>query len=226
MSIIINPPFIYQPIPRTESEGKRLYLTPSGDKVPSVTTILGATGDKSHLLEWRKRVGENEAIRISKEASGLGTLMHTHLENYILGIPRPTGTNQVRAMAETMADVIIKNGLSKINEVWGMEIALFYPELYAGTTDLIGIYNNKPAIIDYKTTSKPKKKEWIEDYFTQLAFYGMAHNKMYNTTIDQGVIFMVSRAGEYQEFVVEGKEWEEFERKACARIAQFYQVPN
>lgn len=222
MSITINPPYSYQKISRAENEGKRLYLLPDGSKVPSVTTILGATGDKSHLIEWRKRVGDAEATRISTEAAGLGTLMHTHLENFILGEPRPTGNNQVRQMAETMADTIISNGLSQINEVWGMEISLYYPELFAGTTDLIGIYQGKPAIIDYKTTSKPKKKEWIEDYFTQLAFYGMAHNKVYGTTIDQGVIFMVSRAGEYQQFTIAGKEWQEFEYKACKRIDQYY----
>lgn len=222
MSIKINPPYSYQPISRAETDGKRLYLLPDGSKVPSVTTILGATGDKSHLIEWRKRVGDTEANRISTEAAGLGTLMHTHLENFILGEPRPKGNNQVRVMAETMADCIINKGLSQINEVWGMEISLYYPELFAGTTDLIGIYNGKPAIIDYKTTSKPKKREWIDDYFTQLALYGMAHNKVHGTTIDQGVIFMVSRAGEYQEFTVSGNEWKEFEYKAAQRIEQYY----
>ena len=224
MTITVKSPFDYQPIPRAESQGRRLYQTPDGAKVPSVTTILSSTGDKSQLIEWRKRVGDAEATRISTEASGLGTLMHTHLENFILGTPRPTGNNQVRQMAETMADVIIERGLSKINEVWGMEIALYYPELYAGTTDLIGIYNGRPAIIDYKTTSKPKKKEWIEDYFIQMSAYAAAHNKVYNTTIDQAVIFMVSRAGEYQEFVIEGSEFETYSTKWAKRVEDYYKL--
>ena len=224
MSIIINPPFKYEPVPRVEVEGKRLYLTPDGSKVPSVTTVLSATKDKTHLLEWRKRVGESEATRISTEAAGLGTLFHTHLENFILGKDRPAGNNQVRQLATSMADIIITNGLSQISEVWGMEIGLYYPELYAGTTDLIALYKGKPAIIDYKTTSKPKKREWIDDYFLQMCAYAAAHNNVYGTDINQAVIFMVSRAGEYQEFVIEGDEFTYYAEMWALRVAQYYQL--
>lgn len=224
MSIIINPPFNYEPVPRVEVEGKRLYLTPDGAKVPSVTTVLSATKDKAHLLAWRQRVGESEATRISTEAAGLGTLFHTHLENFILSKDRPAGTNQVRALATSMADIIIANGLSQITEVWGMEIGLYYPELYAGTTDLIALYKGKPAILDYKTTSKPKKREWIEDYFLQMCAYAAAHNNVYGTDINQAVIFMVSRAGEYQEFVIEGDEFTHYAEMWTLRVAQYYQL--
>jgi genome maintenance exonuclease 1 len=224
MSITINPPFKYEPVPRVEVDGKRLYLTPDGMKVPSVTTVLSATKDKTHLIEWRKRVGDSEATRISTEAAGLGTLFHTHLENFILGKERPTGNNQVRALATSMADIIIANGLSQINEVWGMEIGLYYPELYAGTTDLIALYKGKPAILDYKTTSKPKKREWIDDYFLQMCAYAAAHNNVYGTDINQAVIFMVSRSGEYQEFIIEGDEFTHYAEMWTRRVAQYYQL--
>ena len=224
MPITINPPYKYDPVPRIEVDGKRLYLTPDGSKVPSVTTVLGATKDKTHLLEWRKRVGDTEATRISTEAAGLGTLFHTHLENHIIGKSRPTGTNQVRTLAASMADIIISNGLSQINEVWGMEIGLYYPELYAGTTDLIAVYNGKPAIIDYKTTTKPKKREWIDDYFLQMCAYAAAHNNVYGTSINQAVIFMVSRAGEYQEFIIQGDEFTHYAEMWTHRVAQYYQL--
>jgi PD-(D/E)XK nuclease superfamily len=224
MTILINPPFKYHPIPRVEVDGKRLYQTPDGRKVPSVTTVLDKTKDKTFLMEWKKRVGDAEAQRISTESAGLGTLMHTHLENFILGKDRPAGSNQVRIMASKMADVIITNGLSQIPEVWGMEVGLYYPELYAGTTDLIGIYKGRPAIIDYKTTNKPKKKDWIEDYFLQMCAYAAAHNNVYGTDIDQAVIFMCSRNCEYQEFVIKGPEFKDYANKWVERVGRFYEL--
>lgn len=207
----------------TYPSGARHYLCPvSGTKLPSVTTILSATSpEKKELLEWKKRVGEAQAEQIKKEALALGTLMHTHLENFIMGQPRPGGNNVARLMAERMADQIIERGLVNVDEVWGSEITLYYPELFAGTTDLVGIYRGKPAIIDFKTAKKMRSREMIDDYFHQLGAYSLAHNELHETEIKTGVIFMVTRDYEFETFIVEGDEFEEYKSKFLDRLEQF-----
>jgi genome maintenance exonuclease 1 len=219
--MLLNPKFDYKPLTREEREGRRLYATPSG-AVPSVTTILDSTKDKTFLIEWRKRVGEQQANQISKEASGLGTLMHKHLENYVLGIDRPKGNNTVQVMATAMADTMIREAFCDIDEVWGIETGLFYPELYAGTTDMVGMHKGKPAIIDHKTTNKPKKKEWIEDYFLQCCAYALAHNSMYGTDINKAVVNIIDRDAKLQSFVIEGAEFDIYSEKWVARVDQYY----
>ena len=179
---------------------KRVYVTPDGEKLPSVTTILSKTKDMTHLNEWKKRVGEENAKRITTEAAGVGTAMHSNLERFLCGMQRQPGNNPVHVQANQMADVIIENGLSKVDEVWGMEQALYFPGLYSGTTDLVGVYDGEPAIMDHKQTNRPKKAEWVEDYYLQLTAYAMAHNEVYGTDIKRGVIFMCSRDFQYQQF--------------------------
>lgn len=191
-----------------DKTGSRYYETPTGH-LSSVTTILGATADKEGLKAWREWVGEETANREVKEATGLGTLMHTHLENYVMGLERPGGTNVVRKMAKDMADVAIGRGLSKVDEVWAIEQELYYPGLYAGTADLIMLHDSAPAIGDYKTTKKPKKDEWVEDYKIQGVAYSLAHNEVYGTDIRKSVVIMVSRNCEYQEWVVQGAEFDD-----------------
>ena len=181
----------YPSLKRINNSGKRLYNTPSGN-LPSDTTILDRTKDKTFLIEWKKRVGEEEANRITKEASGLGTIFHKHLENYILGEERPNGNNFVYKLAKDMSEVVIEKGLVNINEIWGSEISLYYPDLYAGTTDLVGVHNGTPAIMDYKSTTRPKKEEWVEDYYLQCCAYALAHNELYETKINKIVIIMIS----------------------------------
>ena len=203
--------------------GKRVYLTPGGTKTPSVTTILSATKDQTHLLEWKKRVGEENAKQISKEAAGVGTAMHANLERFILGQTRQPGKNLVHVQANKMADVIIQNGLKDVNEVWAMEQSLYFPELYSGTTDLVGVYKNEPAICDYKQTNKPKKKEWIEDYFIQLTAYIMAHNEVYGTNIRRGVVFMCSRDLQYQQFDLMPNEFEHWQTMWLNKVEDYYQ---
>lgn len=222
MTVKLNPCYTYQKLDRIENAGPRLYLTPDGARVPSVTTILGQTGDKTALIEWRRRVGEEEANRISKESTGLGTLVHKHVENYILGEARPSGNNLVQVMAKDMADRIIERGLSQVTEVWGMEASLYYPGLYAGTTDLVGEYEGVPAIMDHKTAKKIKKREWIEDYFIQTCAYALAHNAVYGTDIRQGVIFMVDREQGYETFVIKGAEFDHYCDLWTQRVDQFY----
>lgn len=220
--MLLNSIYQYSKLTRDESTGKRLYACPDGTKVPSVTTVLDSTKDKTFLIEWRKRVGDAEATRISKEASGLGTLMHKHLENYVLGIPRPQGNNTVQSMATAMADTMIKEAFGDITEVWGIEASLYYPGLYAGTTDMVGIHKGSPAIIDHKTATKPKKKEWIEDYFIQCCAYALAHNEVHGTDIKKCVVNIVDRNAVLQPFIIEGSEFNHYADLWAKRVDQYY----
>lgn len=216
------PNFEYIQFDKTTLEnGTRTYNTPDG-QVPSVTTILGATGDKSGLDAWRKRIGDKQADIESKQATGLGTLMHTHLENYIMGIPRPSGNNVIRAMARQMSDEIINRGLVNVSEIWALEQPLWFPGLYAGTADLIMIHNGVLSIGDYKTTKKPKKEEWVEDYKMQLIAYSLAHNEVYGTDIRKGVIFMASRETAYQEWIIDGSNYDIYRDKWLDRLDLYY----
>ena len=220
--MLFNPLYTYQKLKRDESTGKRLYACPDGFKVPSVTTVLDSTKDKTFLIEWRKRVGEAEATRISTESAGLGTLVHTHLENYVIGKDRPSGNNTVQQMAKAMADTMINEAFCDIDEVWGIEAALYYPELYAGTSDMIGVHKGTPAIIDHKTTKKPKKKEWIEDYFLQCCAYALAHNEVHGTDIRKAVINIVDRDAKLQPFIIEGSEFDHYSSEWAKRVDQYY----
>lgn len=206
-----------------EKTGNRFYNTPSGP-LHSVTTILSATADKEGLKAWREWVGDAAADREMKEATGLGTLMHTHLENYVMGIERPGGTNLVRKMAKDMADVAIGRGLAKVNEVWAIEQELYYPGLYAGTADLVMLHDGTPAIGDYKTTKKPKKDEWVEDYRLQGVAYSLAHNEVYGTDIHKAVVIMVSRNCEYQEWIVQGAEFDDCADRWVRRLELYLET--
>lgn len=219
--MLFNPKYQYEKLKRVEVNGSRLYETPNG-KVASVTTILDGTKDKTHLIEWRKRVGDTEANRISKEAAGLGTLMHTHLENYVIGKPRPSGNNTVQVMATAMADTMIAEAFKNVDEVWGIEASLYYPGLYAGTSDMIGLWQGKPAIIDHKTTNKPKRKEWIEDYFLQCCAYALAHNEVHGTDIRTCAINIIDRDAKLQSFVIEDTEFDHYCVEWTKRVDKFY----
>jgi hypothetical protein len=201
---------------------KRVYATPDGEKLPSVTTILSATKDMTHLNEWKKRVGEEKAQQIVTEASGVGTAMHANLERFLCGIERQPGNNPVHVQANKMADVIIENGLSKMSEVWAMEQSLYFPGLYSGTTDLIGVHEGEPVIADHKQTNKPKKAEWVEDYYLQLMAYILAHNEVYGTDIRKGVIFMCSRDFQYQQFTLEPKDFNKYQDLWLSKVEEYY----
>lgn len=197
----------YPELIRNTTPTGRTYITPDNETLPSVTTILSKTTDKSFLDTWRARIGDAEADYIVKLSSDIGSAMHDNLENWIKGVPLPTGSAQVRRTGRALAEVVIEKGLCNIDEVWGLEKHLYYPGLYAGTADVIGVWKGKPAIMDFKNTRKPKKEAWIGDYYKQLCAYGMAHNKLYGTDIRTGVIMMVAREdqcfGEYQEFEID-----------------------
>jgi hypothetical protein len=201
---------------------KRVYLTPDGEKIPSVTTILSTTKDQTHLIEWRKRIGEEEANRITKEAAGVGTAMHNNLERFLAGLERMPGNNLVHVQANKMANVIIENGLKDVDEVWAMEQSLYFPGLYSGTTDLVAVYKGNPSICDYKQTNKPKKEEWIEDYKLQLVAYIMAHNEVYKTDIKEGHVFMCSRDLQYQQFDLWPDEYNKYQDMWLEKIRDYY----
>ena len=216
----------YVPMSRVEIDGKRRYATPDGDKLPSVTTILDATKSeesKKALHEWRKRVGVQKAQEITTEAAGRGTRMHKWLEDYIkTGVLNEPGSNPYSLQSHKMAQSIINQGLVKCNEYWGTEVPLYYPKIYAGTTDLVGVHDGDEAIMDHKQTNKPKKREWIEDYFVQLAAYANAHNEVHGTKIRKGVIFMCSADNLYQEFILEGTEFDKYTDVWFGRVEKYY----
>jgi len=223
MSLIVNK-FDYKQISRKQVEGRRLYETPDGNAVASVTTILDATKDKTHLIAWRKRVGETKAQEIVTEAAGVGTRMHKYLEDYIdTGEWPQPGSNPYAQQAHGMAEVIKTQALTDVDEIWGSEVALYMPNMYAGTTDLVGQYKGQPSIMDFKQTNKPKKVEWVVDYFLQLVAYAEAHNEIYGTNIREGHVFMCSRAGEYQQFDVWPHEYDEWRNEWYERVYQYYE---
>ena len=218
--------FNYVPINRVEINGSRRYATPDGEKLPSVTTILTATTTeekKQSLENWRKRVGHQKAQAIVTEAAGRGTRMHKFLEDFVkTGQISEPGSNPYSIQSHQMAQSIINQGLSKCDEYWGTEVPLYYPKIYAGTTDLCGVHDGSEAIMDHKQSNKLKKREWIDDYFIQLAAYASAHNEVHGTKIRKGVIFMCTADNIYQEFIIEGAEFDDWTEKWFKRLEEYY----
>lgn len=219
----------YSRLTRDESTGKRLYATPDGHKVPSVTTILDKTKPaeaKEALARWKAAVGEQKAQQITTEAASRGTRMHTYLEKYIKGETLPESvSNPYAQQSLVMARKVISEGFVKINEVWGSEVPLYFPELYAGTTDCVGLHDGDQSILDFKQTNKPKKLEWIEDYFLQLTAYALAHNEVHGTNIRKGVILMCSKDYDYQEFILKPEDFDYWTDRWCDRVSQYYRLP-
>lgn len=221
--------YIYKSLQRDESTGKRLYATPDGHKVPSVTTILDKTKPaeaREALANWKRAVGEQKAQQITTEAASRGTRMHKYLEDYIKGEPlKESVSNPYAQQSLDMARKVIAEGFPKISEVWGSEVPLYFPELYAGTTDCVGIHNGDESILDFKQTNKPKKEEWIEDYYLQLTAYALAHNEIHGTNIRKGVILMCSKDYEYQEFILKPENFDYWTERWCDRVSQYYRLP-
>ena len=223
---MLTSPYEYKELSKKTVDGFRKYNTPDGEKLPSVTTILSNTADPEEgdgLNEWIKRVGEKKANEIRDEAANRGTVMHLRLEYHVKGIEKKVGSNFVQQQGYNMSKVIIEHGLKHMTEFWGSEVSLWYPGLYAGTTDLVGVWKGKPAIVDFKQANKPKKDEYILNYKTQLAAYAMAHNEVYGTDINTGVILICTKDLEYQEFVLEGEEFQTYTNKWLDRLESYYQ---
>ena len=219
-----NKKFIYPTSTRALIDGKRHYDVGVHEKLPSVTTILSATQSeekRKSLDAWRKRMGAQRADRVRDISAMRGTSMHTYLEGYITD-QRHLDLTALGVEAGRMANVVIRSGLGDLEEVWGTEVTLYYPGLYAGATDVVGIYNGRESIIDFKQTNKPKQREWIGDYFTQLAAYAMAHNYVYGTQIQSGIILMCSKDGFFQKFEVSDQEFQGYMHTFLKKIDQYY----
>ena len=184
----------------------RLYLTPDGEALPSVTTVLNKTKDKTFLKKWRQKVGEKKAEQIIKDSAQIGTALHLYIERFVNG-EQYKDLTKIGIQAEKMAKKIIDESFKDLTEIWGSEVHLYYPGRYAGTTDMIGVYKGRPTIIDFKQTNRPKKREWVQDYLMQLSAYAVAHNKLFNTEIDQGVVLMCSRDLTFQRFELLGENF-------------------
>ena len=220
--------FKYPKLPREDNvDGKRLYLTPDGMKLPSVTTILSATKDMSGLQKWRDWVGDKEADRITKDACSIGTIMHGYLENHLLNVNTPRKKNFIHLHAAKMADIIIEKGLCDIDCVYGMEVALYQTGLWAGTADLVASHKGTICIADFKNTRKMKKEKLLEDYYCQCVAYSLCHDSMFGTKITKGVIMMVTRSDEnefieYETIILEGKKFEKYKNMWFDRVEQYY----
>ena len=195
------------------------------EKLPSVTTILQATqsDEKKKVLEdWKNRVGADNAENIKNEAANRGSIMHRIIEGHLLG-QRHADLSDQGILAGTMAQTIIDEGLEgSMNEIWGTEITLYYPKLYAGASDLAGIYEGRESIMDFKQSNKPKQKSWITDYFLQLAAYATAHNQVYGTRIQSGTILMCTKDNYFQKFTVQGAEFQRFMWDWLRRVDLYY----
>lgn len=231
------PKFEYKSLSRETVKGRRLYATPDGKALPSVTTILDATKpeeSKRALMEWRKAVGEKKAQEITTAAANRGTRMHTYLEKYVKeGKVPERASNPFSWASHAMAHEVVKEGLVHVDEFWGVEVPLYFPGVYAGTTDCVGVHRSDQSILDFKQANKPKQREWIEDYFLQLCAYAEAHNELHGTTIKKGVILMcvqpkmndkfdIINPPQYQEFILEGTEFEHYRDKWWRRLEEYY----
>lgn len=235
---MITPRYNYTALDRTTIDGKRHYCLPDGSKVPSVTTILDRTKPaeaREALAAWRRAVGEQRAQQITTEAANRGTRMHTYLEQYVLTSDmKPLPSNPYAQPSWFMAAQVILQGLPNVDEFWGTEVPVYYSGLYAGTTDLVGVWQGRPAILDFKQSNKVKKREYIGDYFLQLAAYASAHNETHGTAIDTGVVLMAVQpklledgsysTPEYLEFVVQDDEFAHWTEQWQKRVELYYSM--
>ena len=217
--------YTYPDLVRVEKNDVRYYRDSKENLVPSVTTILSATGDKSGLDAWRRRVGPKAARAVVDEATTIGTAVHLAIENYLYGKDWKNFTDdKMGLMSQQIAQRFIDDCLNDIDEVWGLESGLVVDGLYAGTADCIGMFKGKPTIIDFKTAKKIKRKDWIEDYFLQGAAYANAHNVMHGTQINSIAILMVDRDLLFKEFFVSENEFDNFTDKWKKRIIGYYKT--
>ena len=221
-----NNKFTYPKSTRSIVNGSRHYNL-GGSNLPSVTSILKVTQseeDKAAIDAWKERVGHKEAERIKNEASSRGSSMHSYIEQFLLGKFNLDLLDEENK-SKKMAVEIIDNGLkNKLTEIWGAEATVYYPGKYAGTADCIGVYEGKETILDFKQSNKPKKEEYIEDYFLQIGAYSLAHNTVHNSKITQGVILICTVDRLFQDFKIEENELKNYQNKFLEKVEQFYQI--
>jgi len=220
-AIKLNNKFKYISGTQITDQGSRTYDI-NGSRLPSVTTILSATKNQQFLKDWKAKVGETEAERIKNLSSKRGTAMHKFLEHYVQG----TGYDDLTGLgqeAKAMAQKIIDEGLLPVEEYYGSEVTLYYPGLYAGSTDLVCNHNGMDTIIDFKQANRPKKLEWIDDYFLQIAAYCMAHDQVYQSQIKQGIIMVCTPDLYYQEFKFQDAELRSWKHKFLKRLDMYHE---
>ena len=217
-----NEKYKYATGKQINEDSGRIYDV-AGFRLPSVTSILSRTKDQGFLKEWRAKVGEKEADRIMNLSSVRGTAMHKYLESHITDIGYEDLTDTGK-QAKTMAEKVIEIGLAPVDEYYGSEVTMYYPGLYAGQTDLVCIHDGEDAIVDFKQSNRPKRKEWVEDYYLQIAAYAMAHDYVYGSRINKGVIMVCTPDLYYQEFVVEGAELRQYKHKFLKRLDMYHEL--
>ena len=210
----------YKRVERNEDHGSRTYDV-QGLKLPSVTTILDKTKDKTYLDRWKAKVGHEEAERIKNLSSKRGTSMHKFIEKYITGVGYDDLT-EIGQQAKPMAQKIIDVGLTPVTEYYGSEVSLYYPGLYAGSTDLVCVHNDIDTIIDFKQANKPKREDWIDDYFLQISAYAMAHDYVHGSNIQQGIILICTPDLYLQEFRFEGDRMRQYRHNFLKRLNEYY----
>jgi hypothetical protein len=209
---------------RFMDHGSRNYDV-AGYRLPSVTTILGRTKDDQFLKDWITRKGKTEAERIKKQSATRGTAMHKYLENYVLGKGYEDLTD-LGQETKRMAEKVIEVGLAPVSGYYGSEVTLYYPGLYAGSTDLVGVHNDKETIIDFKQANRPKREEWIGDYKLQAAAYAMAHDQVHGSNIEQCVIMVCTPDLYYQEFKIDGLNLRKAKHDFLRRLDQYHDIIN
>ena len=209
----------YQKLVRNDGPEGRTY---GDEKLPSVTRILDATRDRAKIDEWVQRIGKEEAERIKTTAATTGTHMHNVIERMIAGKSLPRPTNWLMVKGYEMGYRLVMEQFSSVDEIWGSEITLYFPQRYAGTTDMVGIYKGKSAIIDFKQSNKPKRHEWITDYFHQLSAYALAHDALFGTNIEMGVIMVALQTGGTQVFTTTGHEFNTFKIGWIERVEKYH----
>ena len=214
--------YTYVDASRIEDQGTRLYDV-NGARLPSVTTILGKTKDQKFLKDWIAKKGEAEAERIKNLSSNRGTAMHKFLEHHITGYGYDDLT-ELGQKAKAMAEKVIEIGLAPVEEYYGSEVTLYYPGLYAGSTDLVCNHDGLESIVDFNQSNRPKKKEWIEDYYLQIAAYAMAHDYVHGSSIRQGVIMMCTPDLYYQEFRITDHELRQYKHKFLKRLDMYHDL--
>ena len=221
--MLVKNKYEYPILERVDTEIGRHYLDSNNKPVPSVTTVLSGTSkSKDGLIQWRNRIGEEEAERIIKQSTDIGTAVHEAIENYLNGKSWDNfEETHDQLLAQKISAKFIKDGLKGITNIWGLEVGLLLDNLYAGTADCVGEFEGTPTLIDFKTAKKIKKREWIEDYFLQGCAYANAHNVMFGTKIEQIVILMVDRNAIFQEFIVRPTEFNFLTRKWKNRLIEF-----
>ena len=217
-----NDRYNYVRVPRSDDEGKRTYDV-QGARLPSVTTILSRTKDQGFIRRWKAKVGEEQAEVIKNLASKRGTSMHKFIEAFILGKGYEDLTS-LGQQAKTMAEKVIEKGLTPIDEYYGSEVTLYYPGLYAGTTDLVCRHNDMDTVVDFKQANQPKRKEWVDDYYMQIAAYAMAHDYIHGSSIEQGIIMVCTPDLYLQEFRFQGAELRDWKYKFLKRLSEYYEI--